>query len=430
MQRPVVESDVVIAGAGVAGLALALALARDGTARNIVLVEHAPAPRDKVCGEGVMPLGMAVLERLGLAADTLPGQDFLGLQYTAPAGRHLLEFAPGVRGRGLRRTALLEALEGARGRYRGCLLVRDEVLTPWWQGTRIVGLRGKQADYRASVVVAADGVNSRLTRMAGAGVRPYGYRMGLRRHYRLSAGALPRHVQVGLFGGYDLYLTPVGEEELLATALTDRRGYLAMRGDYDAFLRGGPFEHWFRRAEPASRMLGWYHPLFSCKEHAPGGMLLLGDAGGGIDPCLGMGISMALVMVEAAAHAARCALADPVCSQRYFTQYAAARGSMFRHYYAFGRVFRMFIASRRGTGLLVRGMRAFPRIAERILRVVAEGQPWLSLLRPNCAAIQALAWRNQFPAHAAGQAGARAPVEAAFCGDSDQGYFSVGSRDV
>jgi len=56
--------DVLIAGAGIAGSALAIHLARRGY--SVVLVERSRFPREKPCGEGVMPAGVAALERLVL----------------------------------------------------------------------------------------------------------------------------------------------------------------------------------------------------------------------------------------------------------------------------------------------------------------------------------------------------------------------------
>ena len=49
------DYDAIVVGAGPAGCSLALRLARAG--RAVLLADGAEFPRDKVCGEGVMPAG-------------------------------------------------------------------------------------------------------------------------------------------------------------------------------------------------------------------------------------------------------------------------------------------------------------------------------------------------------------------------------------
>jgi geranylgeranyl reductase family protein len=59
---------VAIVGAGPAGAAAAIVLARDGA--NVTVFEKAPWPRAKTCGDGVTPDGIRALEQLGVA---IPG---------------------------------------------------------------------------------------------------------------------------------------------------------------------------------------------------------------------------------------------------------------------------------------------------------------------------------------------------------------------
>ncbi|MEO5732256.1 MAG: FAD-dependent oxidoreductase, partial [Rubrivivax sp.] len=57
--------DVLVVGAGPAGSACALQLARAG--RDVVLVDQHDFPRDKVCGDALIPDAHAALGKLGLA---------------------------------------------------------------------------------------------------------------------------------------------------------------------------------------------------------------------------------------------------------------------------------------------------------------------------------------------------------------------------
>ena len=60
--------DVVVVGAGPAGSATALGLARAGA--NVTLVERRRLPRDKACGDGLSPAALELLDRLNVAVQT------------------------------------------------------------------------------------------------------------------------------------------------------------------------------------------------------------------------------------------------------------------------------------------------------------------------------------------------------------------------
>ncbi len=375
-----IEGDVLIVGGGVAGLAVAAQLGAAG--RRVLLVDKAPLPRDKVCGEGLMPMGLDALAALGLEAAALPGAPFGGLEYRSRRGAVQLDFRPRVQGRGVRRTALIEALHRAATRHAGVSEHADAVREPLWEGGRIVGVRGLRASYRAAVVLAADGVQSGLARRAGAELRPYGERFGLRRHYRLAPGVAVPRVVVGLFAPHDVYLTPVGEGTLLATTMTDRAGYRAVVDRYDAFLRASPCGDLFAGAEPVSQQLGWHHPLCAPRQYTVGGMLLVGDAGGGVDPCLGVGMSMALASARFAAQAALALLEAPGDGAQALLRFERQRKELFRHFNAFGRVLRVAVRSRHTSALLVRAMGRWPGVAESLLDIVATGHPWRSFAWP------------------------------------------------
>ena len=79
--------DVLVIGAGPAGSACAQLLARAG--RSVMLADQHDFPRDKVCGDGLIPAAHAAFERLGVAAqvNALAQENVLHVRCVAPGGR-------------------------------------------------------------------------------------------------------------------------------------------------------------------------------------------------------------------------------------------------------------------------------------------------------------------------------------------------------
>ena len=63
-------ADVVVVGGGPAGAAAATALARQG--RDVMVVDRATFPRDKICGDGLTAGALRILDDLGLDPSQIP----------------------------------------------------------------------------------------------------------------------------------------------------------------------------------------------------------------------------------------------------------------------------------------------------------------------------------------------------------------------
>lgn len=295
--------DVVIAGGGVAGSALAILLGRAGFA--VELFERDVFPREKPCGEGMMPAGVSVLERLGVASQA-GGEPFHGVRYhfgptpteaTFPQAKGF----PSC-GRGLRRKHLDRLLfETAAGTVGVTAYSGARVDSPLYENGRVTGIAVDGEPKRSRLVVAADGAHSRFRYHLGFNARSRAKRMGIRMHYRLASGQEPSGwVDVLLRPGYELYVTPLPDHEVLIAALTDiRQRDGPIRRTFQRWISAEPFlmallEGASRISEPACA--SW--PSKCTTRTIQPGLVLLGDAAGLIDPVSGGGMTHALLTAE------------------------------------------------------------------------------------------------------------------------------------
>lgn len=304
------EVEVLIVGGGPAGLACARALAGRGV-RPVVL-ERRHWPVDKVCGEGLMPAGRAILARLGVTA---VGQPFTGIEYIRGSCRAGADFAEGP-GLAVRRLELSSALlcPEAAELVEGCLVRSARPAGDWMEVDTNHGL------WRCRLLVAADGLHSPLRHAFGLNRPTPGWlrRWGWRRHF--ATPPWNQRVEVHYADGCEAYVSPVGTNQVGVAVLSGKG--LQRSNWLDAFP-----ELAARLQEPLSDLSG-LGPLWqrARQVHQPG-LVLLGDAAGYLDACTGEGLTLALAQAELLAREWR-----PGC--RYFPAYARGYAGIVNHYYA------------------------------------------------------------------------------------------------
>jgi geranylgeranyl reductase family protein len=158
--------DVAVVGAGPAGAATALRLLQLRPDLRVLLLDAAEFPRDKVCGDGVAPHVLAILDALGVAGVAELGPPVWGMRVRSARGLTVADRCERPN-RVIPRMVLDAALVDAAV-VRGAVLRRHRVRGLAVHPDHVV-LDGEIA---ARVVVGADGAHSAVRRALGAPPTP------------------------------------------------------------------------------------------------------------------------------------------------------------------------------------------------------------------------------------------------------------------
>jgi geranylgeranyl reductase family protein len=361
---PAEEADVIVVGAGPSGATTAFYLAQSGL--DVLLLEKSRFPREKVCGDGLTPRAVKTLVGMGISVTEQDGWvRNKGLRVIG-AGKRLelpwpeLASYPGY---GLVRTRHdLDETLARRAQQAGARLHEGVTVTAPVRSERtgrITGVVAKAADggedrtYRARVVVAADGNSSRLSVAMGLPKRddrPLG--VAVRTYYRTH-----RHDDDYLESWLDLWdgdrLLPgygwifgmgdgtsnVGLGLLNTSAAFGHTDYHALLRKW---LKGMPAEWGFTEENRTQPIRGAALPMgFNRTPHYHQGLLLVGDAGGMVNPFNGEGIAYAMESGEILARTIVQALARSrrAETERVLAGYPDALSQAYGGYYALGRTF-------------------------------------------------------------------------------------------
>lgn len=294
--------DLLIAGGGLAGSSLAILLGRMGL--SVELYEQSRFPREKPCGEGLMPAGVGVLDRLGLAG-AVGGEDFVGVRYhlgdEIVEGRFARLCGMPETGRGQRRFHLDQVLFAEASRTPGVRAhMGTRVSAPLVENGRVAGLVVDGEPRRARLVVAADGSNSRLRHHLGLGRLARTKRFGARMHFGLASRAeSAKWVNIFLGCGYELYVTPLPRRELAVAVLSHAS---SLRFPLEELFGRWCQEHpWLAKQLEGAEKISETRAAPIGMHASSGvarGIVLMGDAAGSPDPITGSGMTVALLSSE------------------------------------------------------------------------------------------------------------------------------------
>ncbi|MDA2814546.1 geranylgeranyl reductase family protein [Nocardiopsis sp. RSe5-2] len=360
------EADAIIVGAGPAGSAAAVHMASAGL--DVLLLEKTSFPREKVCGDGLTPRAVKQLAALGVPFDGDGWVRNRGLRIIGGGVRLELPWPElaSYPDFGLVRTRYdFDRILADRARACGAkLLERTNVRAPLIdprtgrvQGVRATGPDGEEVRYRAPLVIAADGNSSRLS--VALGIRKRDDRpMGVAVRTYFDS---PRHDDDYLESWLELWDNTGGRQVLLPgygwvfgvgdgtcnVGLGILNSTAAFQDvDYRRLLKrwtqSMPEEWGFTEDNRRGPVRGAALPMgFNRTPHYSRGLMLVGDAGGMVNPFNGEGIAYALEAGAIAADVAVQALSRPTVQtrERALMRYPDVLRDAYGGYYTLGRTF-------------------------------------------------------------------------------------------
>ncbi len=362
------DADVIVVGAGPSGATTAYYLAQAGL--DVLVLEKARFPRDKVCGDGLTPRAVKALVAMGV--DVSPEAGWLrnkGLRVIGAGMRLELPWPElgAYPGYGLvRPRASLDETLARRAQAAGAKLLEEAAVTgPLLSDAGVItGVRVRDAHndtertFRAPIVVAADGNSSRLAVAMGLAKRddrPMG--VAVRTYY-----TSPRHDDDYLESWLDLWDAKPGQQRRLLPGygwifgMGDGTSNVGLgllntsdafgKTDYRALLRrwldSMPGEWGYTEENRTEPVRGAALPMgFNRTPHYYRGLLLAGDAAGMVNPFNGEGIAYAMESGEILARVIAQARARPTRreAERVLRGYPVALQQAYGGYYTLGRLF-------------------------------------------------------------------------------------------
>jgi geranylgeranyl reductase family protein len=357
------DADVVVVGAGPGGSTAAYWLAQAGL--SVIACEKTKFPREKVCGDGLTPRAVKQLVAMGIDTSKEAG-------WLANHGLRIM-------GGGMR----LEMPWPDLAAYPSYGLVRqredfDEILARTAQKAgaqiheltnvtepirdertgRIEGVTTKDGrTFRAPITLVADGNSTRFS-LALDRQRREDRPMGVayRRYYKS-----PRHDDDWLESWLELWDGQPGKGRLLPgygwifgmgdgtsnvglgiLNTSDAFGQTDYRDLLDRWVSALPEEWGFTPENATGPIRGAALPMgFNRKPHYADGALLVGDAGGMVNPMNGEGITYAMESGRLAAEIVAMALAEPAGArrERVLEGYPKTLNATYGGYYTLGRHF-------------------------------------------------------------------------------------------
>jgi flavin-dependent dehydrogenase len=331
--------DAIVVGARCAGAPTAMLLARRG--HRVLLVDRAAFPSDTLSTHYIHQSGVECLDRWGLLPRIVAAGAPAIREYTLDVGPFALRGTPPPIGgvgdayslrRNLLDGILVEAAAEAGAEVRERFPV-DDLLTDG--DGRVTGVRSRGVEERATIVIGADGLNSRVAARVGA---PVYDDMGTLTcaYYTYWSGAAMDGVELYVRPGAMIVAAPTNDGKVVTIVLWPSARFREIRTDierhfHEALALAPPLAERIRGATRAERFRGTGRlPNFFRRPHGDG-WALVGDAGHHKDPILALGISDAFRDAELLAIAVDTGLSGRMPLPAALAEYERRRNALAAH---------------------------------------------------------------------------------------------------
>ncbi|HUB59923.1 MAG TPA: FAD-dependent monooxygenase [Puia sp.] len=380
MQQDSQLYDVIIAGGGLAGLALSIQLARSGY--TVALLEKETYPYHKVCGEYLSLESWNFLEELGLPLSDWNLPVIRQLLVSAPDGNSITHALP-LGGFGISRYKLDSAM-AAIARSEGVELKEATKVTDMRFGQSMFTVRTSDGVFCSKIACGTYGKRSNLDiKWQRAFIRKKSGRLnnyvGVKYHVRTD---IPADL-ISLHNFRDGYcgISRIEDEKCCLCYITKARNLRKSGNSIPEMerqiLRQNPFlEKIFSSAnflfpQPVTVSQISYERRTRVEDH----VLLIGDAAGMIPPLAGNGMSMALHGSKLAYRCIDTFLKGQVARYELEQEYADQWNRQFGRRLLMGRLLQAWFGSERRTNLLISSLRAFPGLVSFLIRQT-HGEPF------------------------------------------------------
>ena len=305
--------DAIVLGSGPSGATAAMYLKRGGV--KVLIIDKAPFPRDKICGDAQGRKSAKIMKELGIhdEYEKLPGQTIYGITLSSPNGTQISvdvedrkNPAPGYcHKRMVFDNFLHKSATKTFGVKFRVFNVTDPIIENGFvKGVTGLNERGEKEDIHSKIVLAADGALSVIVRKFNLNTNPSEHLISaIRAYYKGVEGMTDRielHLVKALIPGY-FWIFPLENGEanvglgMIVKDMNNKK--INLKEALLKEIETNPlFNKRFKNAKLVDQVRGWSLPIASHHRKCYGnGFIVLGDAASLIDPLTGEGVGTAMI---------------------------------------------------------------------------------------------------------------------------------------